>query len=79
MLARLPRNRVHAQLLKLGGTIHHNGLPVLTDQEIDQILAQERPAFPEEHLKELFHLDYPIMLLPQFSRRLRTFKVERGL
>lgn len=79
LLARLPRNRVHAQLLKLGGTIHRNGLPTLADQEIDQILAQERPAFPEEHLKELFHLDYPVASLPQFSRRLRTFKVERGL
>jgi hypothetical protein len=51
----------------------------MNDQEIDQILAQDKPAVSEERLKELFHLDHPVVSLPQFTRRLRTFKVERGL
>ncbi len=79
LLAGLSRNRVHAHLLKLGGITYRNGQPLLTDREIDQILAQERPVVSEECLREAFHLEDPVVALPQFARRLRTFKVERGL
>lgn len=79
LLAGLARNRVHAQLLKLGNVTQRNSLPIMTEQEIDRTLAQNQPTVPAEHVRDLFYLDQPIAALPQFSRRLRTFKVERGL
>jgi len=79
MLGKLTPNRLYGQLLSMGSVIGSDGQAVLTDEEIEQIAAQNQPAVALSKLSTLFHLAFPTYKLPQFTRRLRTFKTERGL
>jgi hypothetical protein len=81
LLAHLSDNqhRLYGQLLALGSVSAENGQPLLPDEQVELIVKQEQPAVPETTLNVLFHLDKPLYRLPQFTRRLRTFKAERGL
>lgn len=67
------------ELLSLGSVNDSSGQVVLTDEEIEQIVAQDQPVVASSKLNTLFHLVHPTYKLPQFTRRLRTFKAERGL
>ncbi len=79
LLGKLTPNRLYGQLLSMGNVTGSDGQAVLTDEEIEQIAAQNQPAVAPSKLSTLFHLAYPTYKLPQFTRRLRTFKTERGL
>ena len=81
LLAHLSDNqhRLYGQLLALGSVSDENGQSLLSDERVEQIVKQEPPVVPETTLNALFHLDKPLHKLPQFARRLRTFKAERGL
>jgi hypothetical protein len=78
-LGKLTPNRQYGQLLSLGSVTDSDGQAVLTDEEIEQIVAQDQPVVASSKLNTLFHLAHPTNKLPQFARRLRTFKAERGL
>lgn len=71
--------RLYGQLQASGNIVNPDGKPYLSDDRIEQIMAQAQPAVAPAILKELFHLEYPLYPLPQFTRRLRMFKAERGL
>ncbi|HEV2662298.1 MAG TPA: hypothetical protein VGU68_16950, partial [Ktedonobacteraceae bacterium] len=73
------QHRIYGQLLALGSVSAEDGQPLLSDERIEQIADQEPPTIPDITLRTLFHLDKPFYKLPQFTRRLRTFKAERGL
>jgi len=79
LLAKLTPSRVYGQLLALGSVCMVDGQTFLSDTEIEQIANQNQPQVPSTQLTELFHLTHPGVWLPQFTRRLRTFKAERGL
>ncbi|HEY4036867.1 MAG TPA: AAA family ATPase [Ktedonobacteraceae bacterium] len=81
LLARLASTpqRLYAQLLALASVHDEENHPYLSDAQIDRIAALDQPEIPAAALTDLFHLNYPISPLPQFTRRLRTFKAERGL
>jgi hypothetical protein len=78
-IGKLTPNRIYGQLLSLGSVNDSSGQAVLTDEEIEQIVAQDQPVVATSKLNTLFHLTHPTYKLPQFTRRLRTFKAERGL
>ncbi|GLV59771.1 hypothetical protein KDH_65960 [Dictyobacter sp. S3.2.2.5] len=71
--------RLYGQLLSLAGIYDEAGQQVLTDARVEQISNQDRPEVTATILAELFHLQYETDPLPQFTRRLRSFKAERGL
>ncbi|HEU5230508.1 MAG TPA: AAA family ATPase [Ktedonobacteraceae bacterium] len=72
-------HRLYGQLLALGSVSTGGGKPFLSDEEIEQIAKQDRPEVPAHKLTEIFHLEHPVDRLPQFTRRLRAYKAERGL
>ncbi|GCE45277.1 dynein-related subfamily AAA family protein [Thermosporothrix hazakensis] len=78
-LAGISPGRLMKHLLALGSVEQENGEPLLSEGEIDQIAAQIPPVVPSEKLARCFHLGEAVLPLPQFARRLRTFKAERGL
>jgi DNA polymerase III delta prime subunit len=74
--------RLYGQLLALGRVNDENGVPYLTDEEVETIAQSNQPTITPEKLDDLFHLlsfNKPALQLPQFTRRLRAFKAERGL
>lgn len=71
--------RFTAHLEAPGSVLDENGQPFLSDEIIEQLLDMEEPQLPADLLTPIFHLDVARPALPQFTRRLRTFKVERGL
>ncbi|GHO84354.1 AAA family ATPase [Dictyobacter formicarum] len=71
--------RLYGQLLSLAGIYDEAGQQVLTDTRVEQISNQDRPEMPATILAELFHFQFETDPLPQFTRRLRSFKAERGL
>ena len=79
-LASKPR-RLRAQLEALNKIVDTHGDPILSEQQLKSLI--EPPSgqlrVPEDVLKEAFRLDVPPPALPQFIRRLRTFKAEHGL
>ncbi len=81
LLARLTNtpHRLYGQLLSLGSVSTIDGQSFLSDVEIEQIAAQNKPGIPSARLSQLFHLESADVHLPQLTRRLRTFKAERGL
>jgi len=79
ILRRLASSRISAQLLAFGGVINDQGQSFLSDEQIEHIATADTPQVPASIFNELFHLDSPHMRLPQFTRRLRVFKSERGL
>jgi hypothetical protein len=77
-LASTPQ-RLYGQLLALGNVHDSHDQAFLEDAKIEQIVTQDHPQIASELLTQLFHLDCASYALPQFTRRLRTFKAERGL
>lgn len=71
--------RLTNQLLALSRVVAEDGTPYLSDDEVEDMVNSTRPAVSSEKLGGLFHLAEPGGRLPQFIRRLRTFKAERGL
>lgn len=74
--------RLYGQLLALSRVNDENGAPYLTDEEVETIAQSNQPTIVPEKLDGLFHLlsfNKPAFQLPQFTRRLRAFKTERGL
>lgn len=79
VLRRLANSRIEAQLLALGSVSNDAEQPFLSDSQIERIVAADVPLVPAAVLDGLFHLEVPLMHLPQFTRRLRVFRAERGL
>ncbi len=79
MLGRLVPRRRRAQLEALGSVRYVDGNALLSEDEIERLAEQAEPQVSREVLKEEFRLDEGRIVLPQFARRLRTFKAERGL
>ncbi|MDQ2888439.1 MAG: MoxR family ATPase [Chloroflexota bacterium] len=79
LLGRLSRDRIYGQLLALGSVTDDSGQALLSASEIERIAAQDTPLVPATLLADLFHAGQPRYSLPQFTRRLHTFKAERGL
>lgn len=81
LLARMTSTpqRLSGHLLALSNVNGDNGEPFLADEQVEQIAKQENPTVDASLLTELFHLDQPFYRLPQFTKRLRIFKAERGL
>ncbi|MEO6889725.1 MAG: AAA family ATPase [Ktedonobacteraceae bacterium] len=79
LLGRLTPDRVYGQFLALGSVTNSTGQALLSDSEIERIAAQDIPEVPATLLTGLFHFGQPRYSLPQFTRRLRTFRAERGL
>ena len=82
----MKRRRLAAHLEVLHRIVNDQGEPLLSDEAIERLLDEEEELsiiVPEiltpELLTEAFHLDHPPYKLPQFMRRLRTFKAEQGL
>ncbi|GER90546.1 hypothetical protein KDW_47080 [Dictyobacter vulcani] len=71
--------RLYSQLLSLASVTNPNGHPFLTAAQVEQLANQDRPEVPATILTGLFQLQPETDNLPQFTRRLRSFKAERGL
>lgn len=71
--------RLYGQLLALGSACDTTGQPIISEEEIEAIASQHTPSLAPERLAEIFYLQYPHRTLVQFRRRLRAFKIERGL
>jgi hypothetical protein len=78
MLADRPQ-RLSSQLLVLSRIVAEDGTLYLCDDDVEAIVNSKQPAVSSEKLSGLFHLARPDWRLPQFIRRLRAFKAERGL
>jgi len=81
LLARLTSTpqRLYGQLLSLNNVNTEHGVPFLSEEQVEQIAAQNLPTVDATLLTELFHLNQIRYPLPLFTRRLRAFKAERGL
>jgi hypothetical protein len=82
----IKRRRLAAHLEALHRIVNSQGEPLLSDEAIERLLDEDEELsiiVPElltsELLTEAFYLDHPAYKLPQFIRRLRTFKAEHGL
>lgn len=73
------QQRLYGQLLALGRVSDESSVTYLSDEEIEEIVQSHQPAVAPEKLTGLFNLSTPLHRLPQFTRRLRAFKAERGL
>lgn len=71
--------RLYGQLLRLNSASDERGVAYLSDAEVESIAQSNKPEIASEILAGLFHLHAPAYRLPQFTRRLRAFKAERGL
>ncbi|BCL80115.1 AAA family ATPase [Ktedonobacteria bacterium brp13] len=70
---------LYRQLLALASVQNEAGQPFISDTQVEELATQDRPEIAAAILSDLFHLQSPAYQLPQFTRRLRTFKAERGL
>ncbi|GHO99627.1 hypothetical protein KSF_096750 [Reticulibacter mediterranei] len=77
-LASAPQ-RLYGQLRAFSTIVDDNGILYLSDADIERIVALDQPTMTNATLQQLFHLDHEHPTLPQFIRRLRVFKAERGL
>jgi MoxR-like ATPase len=77
-LATAPQ-RLYGQLRTFSNIVDDDGILYLSDADIERIVAQDQPTVTNTTLQQLFHLNHERPLLPQFIRRLRMFKAERGL
>ncbi|HEX3643847.1 MAG TPA: hypothetical protein VHV10_21360, partial [Ktedonobacteraceae bacterium] len=79
LLSTLAPRRRKAQLEALGNVIDRDGSVLLDDEQIERLAQEPEPKVPRDLLRKIFHLDGTSFPLPQFARRLRIFKAERGL
>ncbi|MEO9027495.1 MAG: AAA family ATPase, partial [Ktedonobacteraceae bacterium] len=79
LLSTLANRRLYAQLFALGNVSNPQDQAYLSNEKIEAIAQSNPPTVATEKLTGLFHLAAPAANLPQFKRRLRTFKAERGL
>ena len=79
LLSTLAPRRRKAQLEALGTVVDQDGSILLDDEQIEKLAQEAEPQIPRDILIQIFHLDQTSLLLPQFARRLRIFKAERGL
>ncbi|GHO49641.1 AAA family ATPase [Ktedonospora formicarum] len=77
-LAGKPR-RLNAHLEALSNIVESEQGQLLTDEEVEILLGLDEPAVSANILQVAFHLNHPAFKLPQFARRLRSYKAERGL
>ncbi len=71
--------RLYGQLLALSSGSDEQGGVYLTDEQVEEIVQSNNHEVSQQKLNGIFHLDAPLYRLPQFIRRLRAFKSERGL
>jgi hypothetical protein len=71
--------RLYGQLLALSSVNDEQGEIYLTDDQVEEIVQSNTHEVAQQKLTGIFHLDAPLYRLPQFIRRLRAFKSERGL
>jgi serine/threonine protein kinase/MoxR-like ATPase len=79
LLSTLAPRRRKAQLEALGTVLDQDGNVLLDDEQIEKLVHEAEPQVSRDTLILIFHLDQTSLLLPQFARRLRIFKAERGL
>lgn len=79
LLSTLAPRRRKAQLEALGNVVDRDGSVLLDDEQIERLAQEPEPKVPRDLLRKIFHLDGTSFPLPQFARRLRIFKAERGL
>jgi hypothetical protein len=77
-LADTPR-RLRGQLASLNAITDEGDQPYLSDEQLEKLDTLDQPQVPEAVLNDLFYLKEGKLSLPMFTRRLRTFKQERGL
>jgi hypothetical protein len=80
------RRRLAAHLEAIHRVVNVQAEALLPDEAVERLLDEEEDLsrlipelLPAELLTEAFHLDHLPYELPQFTRRLRTFKTEHGL
>jgi MoxR-like ATPase len=82
-LAKRKPRRLMAHLEALSAIVDDSGTQYLTDERVEYLTDAERDAeqikIAPEIVSGIFHLAHPPYRLPQFSKRLRTLKAERGL
>ncbi len=71
--------RFRAQLEALSRVMDAEDSPALSNEQLEDLAGMDKPQVEAEVIKKVFHLDNTPLELPQFVRRLRTFKAERGL
>lgn len=81
MLERLrsSERRFAAQLEALATIARTDGSPLLTDSDVVQMIAADTVTVSDEVITTAFRLDAPFFTLPQFARRLRAYRSDRGL
>jgi hypothetical protein len=79
LLSTLAPRRRKAQLEALGNIVERDGSALLDDEQIERLAQEPEPKVPRDLLIKIFHLNGTSFPLPQFARRLRIFKAERGL
>ncbi len=70
--------RLAAQIDALAAVTADDGAPLVSDDDAARMLAGQT-SIPDAVLTSVFRLDAPHVTLPQFARRLRVYKTERGL
>jgi len=72
--------RFAAQASALNSVVDKDGNQIVRlDEDAEQYSDQNPPTISEAHVVELFHWQNKGYDLPSFTRRLRAFKLERGL
>src|SRR5260370_9240575 len=79
LLSTLAPRRRKSQLAALRSVVDRDGRMLLDDEQIEHLAQEAEPKISRDILVRIFHLDNPSFPLPQFSRRLRIFRAERGL
>jgi len=73
------QRRLSAHLEALSALVDDDGTPLLTDEEVEQLLEDQGLQLAPEVLAQTFHLEHAPYHMPYLSRRLRALKAERGL
>jgi hypothetical protein len=71
--------RLAAQVAALNAVVDSQGDPIVRLADDPETYADQPPEVAEAEAVALFHWQNPGYALPQFVRRLRAFKAERGL
>ena len=71
--------RFAAQLETLATIARNDGSPLIAASDVVQMIEADTIAVPDEAITTAFRLDAPFFTLPQFARRLRAYRSDRGL